>query len=121
MTDAVSAAAMRTIASLAPRSVVCITGSGATTRAICRYRPDSTVFAVTTNEHTYRQLNLVWGATPILGATPGEESARVHAVLRDLKAEGCVRPGQIVPVVAGSSQTSVASNILRVETVDSSD
>jgi len=70
VTDAVSAASMRTIASLAPRSVVCITGSGATARAICRYRPDAAVFAVTTDERTFRQLNLVWGQHRSWGQPP---------------------------------------------------
>ena len=121
ITDSVSAASVSIIESLAPESVVCITGSGATARAICRYRPNVSVFAVTTNERTCRQLNLVWGTNPILVETPGEEGGRVQAVLAYLRRKGYVEPGQVVPVVAGSSHTSAASNILRVETVESTD
>jgi pyruvate kinase len=116
--NAVSAAAARAIRALAPPAVVCITGSGATARAITRYRPHAAVLAVTGNERTYRQLNLVWGATPILVASHGEDAGRVRRVLSELEMRGYVEVGQIVPVVAGSSNEALASNVLRVETVE---
>ena len=116
--NAVSAAANRAIRALAPPAVVCITGSGATARAITRYRPHAAVLAVTGNERAFRQLNLVWGATPILVASHGEEAGRVRRVLNELSQRGYLEHGQIVPVVAGSSNDAQASNILRVETVE---
>jgi pyruvate kinase len=116
--NAVSAAAARAIRALAPPAVVCITGSGATARAITRYRPQAAVLAVTGNERTFRQLNLVWGATPILVASHGEDAGRVRRVLAELEQRGYLQVGQIVPVVAGSSNEAVSSNILRVETVE---
>ena len=116
--NAVSAAAARAIRALAPPAVVCITGSGATARAVTRYRPEAAVLAVTGNEHTFRQLNLVWGATPILVASHGEDSGRVRRVLAELEQRGYLEVGQIVPVVAGSSNEALASNVLRVETVE---
>ncbi len=115
--NAVSAAAARAIRALAPPAVVCITGSGATARAITRYRPHAAVLAVTGNERAFRQLNLVWGATPILVASHGEDAGRVRRVLAELEQRGYLEVGQIVPVVAGSSSEALASNILRVETV----
>ena len=118
ITDAVSAAASRAIASLSPAAVVCITGTGSTVRAITRYRPDVTLLAVTDNVRTYRQLNLLWGATPILGANPGEGTSRIKAVLADLVQRNYLSPGQVVPVIAGSSDTSMASNVLSVVEVD---
>jgi pyruvate kinase len=116
--NAVSAAANRAIRALAPPAVVCITGSGATARAITRYRPHAAVLAVTGNERAYRQLNLVWGATPILVESDGEESGRIQRVLAELLERGYLEIGQIVPVVAGSTKDALASNILRVETVE---
>ncbi len=116
--NAVSAAAARAIRALAPPAVVCITGSGATARAITRYRPHAAVLAVTGNERAFRQLNLVWGATPILVASHGEDAGRVRRVLTELEQRGYLDVGQIVPVVAGSSNEAVASNILCVETVE---
>lgn len=116
--NAVSAAAIRAIGALSAPATVCITGSGATARAICRYRPSSSVLAVTDNPRTYRQLNLVWGARPILASARGEGPRRVRGVLDELRNRGYLQTGQIVPVVAGSTNASVASNVLRVETVD---
>lgn len=116
--NAVSAAAARAIRALAPPAVVCITGSGATARAITRYRPYAAVLAVTGSERAFRQLNLVWGATPILVASHGEDASRVRRVLTELEQRGYLETGQIVPVVAGSSNEAMTSNILRVETVE---
>lgn len=121
ITDAVSAAASRAIASLAPDSIVCITGSGNTVRAITRYRPDVTVYAVTDNARTYRQLNIVWGAVPILGSNPGEGTGRIETVLRELTRRNYLTAGQVVPVIAGSSDTSIASNVLSVHEIDPAD
>ncbi|MDH3682000.1 MAG: pyruvate kinase [Acidimicrobiia bacterium] len=116
--NAVSAAANRAIAELSPPATVCITGSGATARAICRYRPASAVVTVTDDPRTYRQLSLVWGATPVLAASRGEGPSRVRAVLDELRRRSYLEVGQIVPVVAGSSDAALASNVLRVETVE---
>lgn len=116
--NAVSAAANRAIRALAPPAVVCITGSGATARAITRYRPRAGVLAVTGDERSYRQLNLVWGATPILVESDGDESGRIRRILAELADRGFLEVGQIVPVVAGSTHEALASNILRVETVE---
>jgi pyruvate kinase len=115
--NAVSAAANRAITALAPPAVVCITGSGATARAITRYRPKAAVLAVTGDERAFMQLNLVWGATPILVHSHGEEAGRVHRILTELEQRGYLEVGQIVPVVAGSSDKALSSNILRVESV----
>jgi len=114
--NAVSAASIRVIRSLAPESIVCVTGTGASARAICRYRPDITVLAVTHDEHTYRQLNLVWGATPVLAPPLSEGPGRIRGILDELQSRGWLKAGQIVPVVAGSSNASLSANVLRVET-----
>jgi len=116
--NAVSAAASRAITALAPPAVVCITGSGATARATTRYRPRAAVLAVTDNERSFRQLNLVWGATPILAQSHGEDAGRARGMLAELRDRGYLEVGQIVPVVAGSSNEAVASNVLRVEIVE---
>ena len=42
-----------------------MTHSGSTARMIARYRPLSKVYALTPFDHIMRQLQLVWGVTPI--------------------------------------------------------
>lgn len=116
--DAVSAASIRVIDSLEPEAIVCITGTGATARAICRYRPDLTALAVTHDPRTYRQLSLVWGATPVLAPRLSEGPGRIRGILDELQARGLLIAGQIIPVVAGSSNASLSSNVLRVETCE---
>jgi len=117
--NAVSAASVRAISGLGAPAVVCATGTGATARAICRYRPKAAVLAVTDNPRTYRQLNLMWGTTPILAESLGEGPGRISDLIAELRSRGYLAAGQVVPVVAGSSNASLAANVLRVETVQS--
>ena len=42
-----------------------MTHSGSTARMIARYRPLSKIYALTPFDHIMRQLQLVWGVTPI--------------------------------------------------------
>ena len=114
-----SAASVRAISGLGAPAVVCATGTGATARAICRYRPKAAVLAVTDNPRTYRQLNLMWGTTPILSESLGEGPGRISDLIEELRNRGFLAAGQVVPVVAGSSNASLAANVLRVETVQS--
>jgi pyruvate kinase len=117
--NAVSAASVRAISALGAPAVVCATGTGATARAICRYRPEAAVLAVTDNPRTLRQLSLVWGATPILAKSLGEGPGRIPDLIAELRNRGLLAAGQVVPVVAGSTNASLVANLLLVETVQS--
>ena len=46
--------------------VVTITRSGYSAKLMSRFRLDKEVIAITTNEKTYRKLQLVWGINPVL-------------------------------------------------------
>jgi pyruvate kinase len=48
------------------RIIFAITRTGYTAKAIARYRPSSTILALTPSINTYYQLNMVWGVIPEL-------------------------------------------------------
>lgn len=55
-----------TALNLNSKAIVASTESGHTARMISKYRPKSDIIAVTPNDYVARQLQLVWGVTPIV-------------------------------------------------------
>lgn len=114
---AMRSAAQRAAFELDSRVIVTITGTGATARAISRYRTRAEIIAVTPHERVVNQLALSWGVVPILGVAEGEGTERITNVLQRLRELGLVEHGELVPVVAGASNSALVSNILRIENV----
>lgn len=52
--------------------VICLTETGNTVRLLSRFRPNLPIFALTSNEQTYKQLSLVYGVSPFLISLPAE-------------------------------------------------
>ena len=63
--DAISRAVYEITHDLDIHVVMTMTHSGSTARMIARYRPLSKIYALTPFGHIMRQLQLVWGVTPI--------------------------------------------------------
>jgi pyruvate kinase len=63
--DAISRAVCEITHDLDINVVMTMTHSGSTARMIARYRPLSKVYALTPFDHIMRQLQLVWGVTPM--------------------------------------------------------
>ena len=63
--DAISRAVYEITQDLDIHVVMTMTHSGSTARMIARYRPLSKIYALTPFGHIMRQLQLVWGVTPI--------------------------------------------------------
>ena len=63
--DAISHAVCEIAIDLDINAIMTMTHSGSTARMIARYRPFANVYALTPFDHIMRQLQLVWGVTPI--------------------------------------------------------
>ena len=48
------------------KAIIAVTRSGNTARMVSKYRPGCPIIACTPDERIWRQLNLVWGVTPLL-------------------------------------------------------
>ncbi|HTY06233.1 MAG TPA: pyruvate kinase [Gemmatimonadales bacterium] len=98
--------------------IVTLTSGGFTARKVAAMRPAPPILAVTTVRHTYRQLALVWGVTPVLvDRVPGYDA--MLAVVRDLilKRE-YARPGDRIVMTAGVPwEVSGSTNLIKVEEV----
>lgn len=66
VTNAVCHSACTTAHDLNASCIGVVTMTGTSARKVAKYRPSCPILASTPNERTLRQLNLVWGCTPVL-------------------------------------------------------
>lgn len=115
VTNSMSFAAFRAASEAGASSIICITRTGFTVRAIARFRPRVPILGFSTDIRTQRQLTLSWGATPM--AMPGglDQGRQVAIALELAQAAGQVRSGDLVAVLSGSPDyKGVATDALRL-------
>jgi pyruvate kinase len=117
VTDAMTMAAWRAAEELDIKSVLCISGSGFTVRSIARFRPEAQILGFSASEATVQQLTLSWGTLPLLMEMEGSNEDMVAEAIRLAKADGHVRSGELVAVLAGSDSRSRSTNVLRLERI----
>ncbi|MCU1495725.1 MAG: pyk [Acidimicrobiaceae bacterium] len=102
ITAAITGAAWRAAVEQDAAAIIACTRSGATARAISRFRPSMPIVATTPSTRTARQLSLSWGVDTIM--VPESESTDDvvwFAVKRAVEA-GFATAGDVVVVLAGS-------------------
>ena len=113
VTDALTMAAWRAADQLGVAAIICISGSGYTVRSTARFRPNAPLLGMSTNERTVRQLTLSWGVTPLLLEPEWSYEFRVNKAIEVAKAEGEIRSGDLVAVLAGISADARSTDVLR--------
>ena len=102
ITAAVGAAAWRASAEERAAVIVACTNSGATARAIARFRPAAPIVAATPNADTARQLTISWGVDTVLVPQAKTTDEAVGYGVQAVRQGGYVKPGDVVVVLAGS-------------------
>ncbi len=114
VTDVMTMATWRAASEMGVKTIICISRSGFTVRAIARFRPKAKILGFTPEERTCRQLSMSWGAEPILiDRIDDNDSTVLHAVAM-AKELGHIRTGDVVAVLGGSSATIGATDTLRM-------
>lgn len=114
VTDVMTMATWRAASEMGVKSVLCISRSGFTVRAIARFRPRAKIIGFSPEDRTINQLTLSWGAFPMKIDRIEDNVETVRNVLQLAKAEGHIRSGDIVAVLGGSSATIGATDTLRM-------
>jgi pyruvate kinase len=114
VTDAMTMAAWQAAADMKANAIICITRSGFTARAIARFRPEARILAYSSDPRTVNQLTMSWGAIPLKSEAHGSFTDMVNWAVADAHRSGLVRSGDVVVVLAGSSETSEATDTLRL-------
>jgi pyruvate kinase len=102
ITSAITAACWRASVDLELGAIICTTRSGATAKAISRFRPTAPIIAMTPLESTARQLAMAWGIHPIVTAEQTSTDDIIWFAVKTAAEAGIVHPGEIVAVLAGS-------------------
>ena len=102
ITDALTFAACRIAAQAGAAAILCYTRTGATARAVARYRPVVPLIALTADESTQRQLALSWGVQPIMVHERTTTDDIVAEVVAAARFAGVVAAEDLVVVVTGS-------------------
>ena len=115
MTAAVSAAAWRAAVEADLDAFIACTNSGATARAISRFRPRVPIVAATPSPATARILSLAWGITPLVTDRHGTTDDIVWFAVKAACDAGLVASGALVGVLVGSpTEPGAATDTLRL-------
>jgi pyruvate kinase len=102
ITAAISAAAWRASAEADVAAIIACTNSGATARAISRFRPTAPILAATPSLKTARQLAVAWGIQPLVVDAQGSTDDIVWFAVQAAAKQGIVRVDDVVAVLVGS-------------------
>jgi pyruvate kinase len=115
ITAAISAAAWRAATDADVAAIIACTNSGATARAISRFRPTVPVLAATPSLRTFRQLAMAWGVRPVMVDRHGTTDDIVWFAVQAAARRGVVRPGDLVAVLVGApTDPDPATDTLRL-------
>jgi len=117
LTDTMTGAACRAATELGATAIIAISRSGFTVRAIARYRPVAQILGFSPDERTLHQLSISWGATPLPLSGFAVNDEMVGEAVAVAKAEGHVRAGDMVIVLAGTDARSRGTDVLRAVSV----
>jgi pyruvate kinase len=102
ITAAVTGAAWRASLEQDVAAIIACTRSGATARAIARFRPSMPIIAVTPSERVLRQLTMSWGVQALLSERSADTDEDIWPAVQQVLKEGIVSLGDLVVVLAGS-------------------
>ena len=115
ITAAISAAAWRAATDADVSAIIACTESGATARAISRFRPTVPIMAATPSLRTARQLSMAWGISPVLTDRHGTTDDIVWFAVQAATERQVVRHGDLVAVLVGSpTDPEPATDTLRL-------
>ncbi len=118
VTEAVAQASITMANHLNAAAIIALTETGFTARQISKYRPRSSILAVTSSHAVVQRLAMNWGVIGIQYEGTGEDRHRIRFALDHAKASGHVHPGDLVILTAGHSREAGSTNLIRVLSVE---
>ncbi len=118
ITAAISAAAWRAAKDAAAVAIIACTNTGATARAISRFRPVVPVLAATPSARAARQLSVGWGITPLVVEPQRSTDDIVWFAIQTVVEAGLAKKGDVVAILVGSPQEPVpTTDMLRLQRI----
>lgn len=101
ITTAIAHATCQTAMDLEAAAIITVTLSGFTAEAIARFKPDCPIVSCTMSERVAKQLNLLWGVTPLLIRKEETTEALFADAVEEAKKAGLIKEGDKVVITAG--------------------
>ena len=101
MTEAIGQSVGHTARNLNIDTIVAATESGHTAQMISKYRPKSTIVAVTFSERTMRGLALSWGVYPTVSEKPESTDDMFDLATNIAQEKGYAKEGDLIIITAG--------------------
>ena len=118
VTEAIAQSTVDIALDLGATAIVTPTSSGATARAVSKYRPAAPIVAAATMESTFRQLALSWGVYPVLVAPSRNTDDMIEEAVEGAIHAGLVKTGDTVILTAGiPAGVPGRTNLIKVHTV----
>ncbi|WP_419898148.1 pyruvate kinase [Roseomonas sp. USHLN139] len=115
---AIAAAARQVAETIEAEAIATFTSTGSTTLRVARERPASPILGLTSSEATARRMAVVWGVHPLVSAEPHSMTDMVAKAIRATQAEGFAQAGDEIVVTAGVPfGTPGTTNALRVAAI----
>ena len=99
--EAVADAAYHAARNMGASAIVVFTAGGTSARLVAKYRPPVPIYAFTGSESVARQMQVIYGVTPIVSETVGSTDMMLTQMDNILQQRGLVRKKDLVVFVAG--------------------
>lgn len=118
ITEAIAQATVDIAADINAPAIITPTWSGATARAVSKYRPASLIVAASTMPSTHRQLALSWGVYTVLVAPNPNTDDMIQEAVEGVLRAGLVSEGDTIVLTAGvPAGVPGRTNLIKVHTV----
>lgn len=118
ITNAISHATCETAQELGAASIISVTKSGYSARAVSKFKPKCPIIACTMDEKVLYQLNLVWGCTPLFIEKKDTTDEIFNIAIAKSEEIGLAKQGDLVVLTAGIPVgVSGTTNVLKVQHV----
>lgn len=97
--------------------IVVFTRSGYSAEVMSNFRPRVPILALTPNGKTRNRMALNWGVMPLLLENTLDITENLTPLEAFLKKGGWVEKGDVIVIIAGSTQVEGGTNLLRLHTI----
>ena len=97
---------------MSAKAIFAYTNTGDTPRMVSSFLPRCPIYAITSNEKTYRQLALAWNTIPILVKEKDNANDVISEGIEEAKRRGYVQKGDIVVLAGGASVLAHHDNVM---------
>lgn len=119
ITMAIAYATCTAASDLNAAAIITVTMSGFTAEAISRFKPVCPVIGCTVNDRVCKQLNLLWGVSPLLIGRKENSDELFSAAVEEARKAGYVKSGDRVVITAGVPLgVAGTTNMIHVVEVD---